>query len=182
MIGAAKCLRDISIRYPLGRKKQREHAMSSTSWKIKNSSRSKLCFRLRGLIVPILATFMCVFHSSLQASDKTLQQVLCSFYDNVYEGANKTIASIEAEGPPDNSAPRGTNRHLMVLNERILQLMVIQQMLAHGCQIPKTTSSGDGYFKDAFECETERIRGNIGAPACDQNNWKSIFDDLEHFQ
>ena len=125
---------------------------------------------------------MCVVGSSSHATEKTPQQVLCDVYNNVYEGANKTIASVEAEGTFDNSAPRETNRQLKVLNERILQLIVIQQMHAHGCKIPKTTSSGVGYTVDATKCSTERIMGNIGAPECDQTNWKSILDDLEHFQ
>lgn len=150
--------------------------MSLTSWTIENSSRPKSYCRLRGLVVPILATFMCVVSSSLQASEKTTQQALCGVYDSVYEGANKTIASVKAGGTFDNSAPRESNRELKVLNERILQLMVIQQMQAHGCQIPKTTSSGVGYMIDALKCATERIKGNVNASECDQRNWKNILD------
>ena len=152
------------------------------SWTFENSSRPILEFRPRDLIVAALAAFVCTASSSLQASEKTPQEVLCDVYDNFWDGANKTMASVEAEGTFDDSAPRESMRQLKVLNERILQLIVIHQMQAHGCQTPKTISSGIGYMIDAARCETERSKGNVGAPECDQANWKSILGDLEHFR
>ena len=107
---------------------------------------------------------------------------LCEVYSDSYEGANQNIANIEAPGHSDDSAPRETNRQLQTLNERIVQMILIQQMEAHGCKIPKMISSGVGYIIEAQECYLERLKGSFDSEECDTNNWKSILQDLEHFK
>ena len=109
------------------------------------------------------------------SEDKPPRQSLCGIYENIYEGANKEMALISGEGTFDNSAPRETNRQLKILNERVLQLIVISQMQAHGCAIPKIPSDGDiGYTIHAIECHTERMKGNFNSSKCDKSSWKRI--------
>lgn len=154
----------------------------SFSQTIENSNGPTAYFRLGAFTTLVSALLVCFFGSSLQASEKTPQQVLCEVYDRTYDGANKSIASIEAEGISDNSAPRESNRQLKILNERVQQLIVVQQMQAYGCKVPKATSSGVGYMIHAVECSTEQIKGNFNSITCDRSNWKSILDEVEHVQ
>ncbi len=103
---------------------------------------------------------------------------LCEAYNNTYTEANKNLAMITADGISDNSAPRETNRQLETLNQRTLQLMLIQQMEAHGCRVPKLISTGGGYLGNALACSLK----SYDSPECDRQKWKSSRDDLEHFK
>lgn len=133
--------------------------------------------------VTILIAIVGLCSSSFaDTSKKSSSLTLCEAYNNTYEGANKSMASIKAEGYGDNSAIRATTRHLRMLNERMLQVIVIQQMKAHGCSIPKITSGGVGYLTHALECQTEKIKGRVASPECDTSKWKNILSDLKHFQ
>lgn len=156
--------------------------MCFSSWVVEGLSEPTSRLKLRKLVVSVVVAFMSTAAPTALASNKTPQQVLCEVYENVYENANKSIASIDVKGIADNSAPRESNRQLKMLNERILQLIVIQQMQAHGCKVPKAISTGAGYMTDAVKCRTEQLKGNVSAPECDQTKWNSSFDDLEHFQ
>ena len=57
----------------------------------------------------------CLCGMATSASSLTL----CEVYTNVYNGANKRMALIDAGGIGDSSAPRETNRQLEILNERL---------------------------------------------------------------
>lgn len=142
----------------------------------------QLVFKLRFLQLFGAAISIFVIASFSYASEMPLQEALCEVYNKTYRGANKAIASTEAEGLGDNSAPRESNRQLRILNERIQQLIVIQQMHAHGCTVPKVISSGIGYKIHAMECQLEIITGNANATECDKSNWISVLESLEHFQ
>ncbi|MBC6437096.1 MAG: hypothetical protein GDA52_02900 [Rhodobacteraceae bacterium] len=98
-------------------------------------------------------------------------ETLCEVYANTYDGANQTMASIEAGGIFDDSAPRETMRQLQMLNERLLQLLLMQQMEYHGCDLPKIPSGAIGYMVDAMKCANERLLGNGESPECDREEW-----------
>ena len=117
---------------------------------------------------------MATFYTAAGADEK-----LCEVYAGEYDGANREMARIVAEGILDNSAPRETARQLELLNERLLQLITMQQMEFHGCDLPKIPSGSAGYFISALNCKT---KGEIGSPECDTGKWKSTLGHLEHFQ
>ena len=97
---------------------------------------------IRLLSAPLfLALSIAVFVSPTVArsQDTSPQQRLCEV-----DGANKELAAIGVEGIFDDSAPRETNRQTRMLNQRIFQLVLIFQMQAHDCDIPKLPSSGTG--------------------------------------
>ena len=124
------------------------------------------------------------------SEDKSPRQRLCDIYKHHYDGANKEMASILAEGTGDDSAHRETNRQLKILNERVLQLIVIFQMQAHECSIPKMLSYSTN---QGYDCQFERMKGNFDM--CDQylqgfiKQFLEQYDDsyseiegLEHFR
>ena len=121
---------------------------------------------------------MAIFYTAAWAADEKL----CEVYVGEYDGANKEMALIEVGGIADNSAPRETNRQLALLNERLLQLITMQQMEFHGCDLPKIPSGRTGYVVDAFICQGARVGGEIDSPECDTGKWKNILGDAEHFQ
>ena len=125
-----------------------------------------------------------VFVSSTVANsqDTSSQQRLCEVYGNLYDGANQELAAIHVEGISDDSAHRETNRQTRMLNQRIYQLILIFQMQAHKCDIPKLPSDGIGYMVDAVECQTEWIKGNSEHPECDRSKWTDITKNLDHFR
>lgn len=135
-------------------------------------------------IVLFFALSASVFVSSTVAKSQDMlpRQRLCEVYGNLYDGANKELAAIEVEGIGDDSAHRETNRQTRMLNQRIFQFILIFQMQAHECDIPKLPSGGMGYMVDAVECQTELIRGNSGRPECDQSKWTDTRNNLEHFR
>lgn len=94
----------------------------------------------------------------------------CAFYENAYISSNKHLSSIWADGIGDDSAPRETNRQLKALNERMEQLIVIQQMQAIGCKLPEQTSSHWHYLSPALDCELER---DLESPKCNRDTWTS---------
>lgn len=86
-------------------------------------------------------------------------------------------------GIGDDSAPRETYRQLQLLNERILQLITLQQMNVHGCDIPKKASSEIEYLFPAMKCRGILIEGGSEySPECDSSKWKSSFENAEHFK
>ena len=107
---------------------------------------------------------------------------LCEVYQNVYDRANKEISSAVAKGIGDNSAPRATLREMRVLNERMLQMITLEQMHFHGCNLPKKTSSKIEYITPAINCETARLKGKSGALECESSKWESVFEGIEHFK
>lgn len=128
---------------------------------------------LRGLTVWCVVVITTFVDFSAHASDNALEEKLCEVYNSHYEGANKTMASIITEGAFDDSVPRDLSRQIRLLNERVVQLILIQQMQAHGCRIPKSISGGYGYFIDATQCRLQQLQGNSDAVQCDQSKWQS---------
>ena len=91
-----------------------------------------------------LALSIAVSPTVAKSQDTSPRQRLCEVYGNLYDGANQKLAAIDAEGTGDDSAPRETNRQTRMLNRRIFQLVLIFQMQAHDCDIPKLPGSGTG--------------------------------------
>ena len=116
------------------------------------------------------------------SNGKSQQRTLCGVYDNIYESANKNMASIFSEGIIDDSAPRETNRQLRILNERMLQIIVLFQMQAHGCAIQKMPSIIAGYVLQAAKCQTEMSKGNFDSPKCDRDSWENNWKNPEDSQ
>ena len=99
------------------------------------------------------------------------EETACANFAHVYEESNKAIGASVARSLSDNSAPRQTNRELEIINERLQQLIVLQQMRAYGCRFPTETSGGGAYLMKALECETAMLRGRQDAPECDRDKW-----------
>ena len=99
------------------------------------------------------------------------EEAACANFAHAYEASNKAIGTIIAQGLTDNSAPRQTNRELGMINERLQQPIVLQQMRAYGCRFPTETSSGGAYLLKAMKCENEMLKGRRDAPECDQDKW-----------
>ena len=135
---------------------------------------------LSKLLLFVLAIGVIVSPTVAKTQDTSPQQRLCEIYENLYDGANKKLAAIAAEGILDDSAPRETNRQTRALNQRIFQLILIFQMQAHKCDIPKFPSSGTGYMADALECQTRLMFGPSEHPDCDRSKWTYIQNDLEN--
>ena len=129
-----------------------------------------------------LALSIAVSPTVARSQDTSPRQRLCEVYGNLYDGANQKLAAIDAEGTGDDSAPRETNRQTRMLNQRIFQLILIFQMQAHDCDIPKLPSSGTGYTINAMQCRTELMRGNSGRPECDRTKWIDTRKNLDHFR
>ena len=117
-----------------------------------------------------------------KSQDTSPRERLCDVYGNLYDGGNKELAAIAAEGIFDDSAPHETNRQTRALNQRIFQLILIFQMQAHECDIPKLPSSEIGYMADASECQTHLTFGPSEHPDCDRSKWIGILSNLEHFR
>ena len=103
-----------------------------------------------------------------------VKHLLCETYEKLYTNANKGLALIYERGIGDDSAPRASKRQLEMLNERIYQLILIEQMQAHGCGIPKKPSSDLEFWSSALECE-EASKEEREAQ-CDITNWKSVYE------
>ena len=129
-----------------------------------------------------LALSIAVSPTVAKSQDTSPRQRLCEVYGDLYDGANKELAEIDVEGIGDDSAHRETNRQTRMLNQRIFQLILIFQIQAHDCDIPKLPSSGTGYTINAMECRTELMRGNSGRPECDRSEWTDIGKNLDHFR
>ena len=99
------------------------------------------------------------------------EEAACANFAHVYEESNKAIGAIFAGSLGDTSAPRQTNRELEIINERLQQLIVLQQMRAYGCRFPTETSGGGAYLMKAVECETAMLKGRRDAPECDRDKW-----------
>ena len=98
----------------------------------------------------------------------------CTFYENAYVNGNKQLSMISAKGFLDNSAPRETNRQLQALNEKIGQLIIIQQMQDIGCNLPEQTSSADYYGAIALACT---LGNKSKSPECDPETWSFTADE-----
>ena len=92
---------------------------------------------------------------------------LCRIYANVYDDSNKELSSVHAQGLFDDSAPRATYRELQALNAKTTQLIVLQQMEAYGCDIPKEVSSHIHYQAPAMACHI----GGYDSERCDKDTW-----------
>ena len=99
------------------------------------------------------------------------EEAACAKFAVVYEESNKAIGAIFAGGLGDTSAPRQTNRELEIINERLRQLIVLQQMRAYGCRFPTEASGGGAYLMKGVGCETARLKGRRDAPECDRDKW-----------
>ncbi|MBC6404132.1 MAG: hypothetical protein GDA41_00110 [Rhodospirillales bacterium] len=142
--------------------------------------------------LPVFTILLCSLFGSVAHSETPL----CETYEELYTNANKELASIyaggiadnsaprasnwlnplgkRAGGIADNSAPRASNRQLEMLNERIYQLILIEQMQAHGCDIPKKPSSDLEFWSSALECE-EASKEEREA-LCNRANWQSGYE------
>lgn len=132
-------------------------------------------------LIGILSAIVAVCFT-LPAYAESIQDRLCEVYSDLYEGANKELASIAVSGIGDDSAPRETNRQLKKLNERIFQLITVTQMQFHGCTVPKVPSSDIAYIIDAIECSTSRLTEGLDTPECDRSSWTNTLEDHEIYQ
>ena len=98
-------------------------------------------------------------------------EAACAKFTQAYEASNKAIGASIAQSLGDSSAPRQTNRELEIINERLRQLIVLQQMHAYGCRFPTETSGGGAYLMQAIKCQTEMLKGRRDAPECDRDKW-----------
>lgn len=137
---------------------------------------------LSALLFLALSIGVIVSPTVAKSQDTSPQQRLCEVFENLYDGANKQLGAIFVEGFSDDSAPRETNRQIRMLNQRLFQLILIFQMQAYECDVPKHPSDGMGYYVDAMECSTERIKGNLEHPECDRSEWTDTRDNLDHFR
>lgn len=103
-------------------------------------------------------------------------RALCETYKGFYESGIKQIGLADAEGIGDSSVPRATVRELKQIRIQLSQLILLQQMNAHGCDIPKTPSNLSIYPVNVMGCGTEYIAGNYDSPKCDTDTWKKLRD------
>ena len=104
-------------------------------------------------------------------SEVRADEVACAKFAQAYEASNKTIGASFAQSLGDSSAPRQTNRELEVINQRLRQLIVLQQMRAYGCRFPTEISDGGAYLMQALKCQSEMLKGRRDAPECDRDKW-----------
>ena len=109
----------------------------------------------------LVVLFLSFFLLGTSASHALFEdKELCKIYENIFIGGNKSIAQISVDGVGDNSAVRENSRQLKALNERIVQLITIEQMKAHNCKIPKTTSREGHFLAEALECSTAKTKAD----------------------
>jgi len=106
--------------------------------------------------------------------------LLCQEYERLYTEANKNLASIYVRGWGDDSAPRESSRQLEMLNERIFQLLLVEQMQSHGCSIPKKPSTFSEFLSSAFACQFSSKEDRKAK--CDSDGWSSTYDGAEIYK
>jgi len=87
----------------------------------------------------------------------------------------KELASIEAAGVADDSAPRATYRAIETSNELTKAQLTLTLMQASGCSLPAGAPSSVTYLTAALTCATDRFKDNQPA-SCDRSSWKPITD------
>lgn len=122
---------------------------------------------IRGLACVVV--LICLSVNQSIAQDKTL----CETYDDKYKYNIKEMALIHfADGYGDDSAPRATNRELKQIHIQLNQLILLQQMNAYGCDIPKMPSDRNLYFLEGFECGIKQSKGDAQSKKCDLLTWE----------
>ena len=99
------------------------------------------------------------------------EEAVCGKLAQAYEDSNKAIGAIIARGLGDDSAVRQTNRELETVNERLQQIITLQQMAAYKCRFPIDASSGGAYLMQAVKCRTARLQGQDNPPDCARSKW-----------
>jgi hypothetical protein len=112
---------------------------------------------MRGCFLTLAFGFVASFQLA------SAQAPTCATMLSEFEDANKELSVIMSDGIADNSAPRETNRQLKELNQRFIQSMIIDRMLAMKCTLPTQLSSPKYYMLPALECETASTKAMSAA-------------------
>lgn len=114
----------------------------------------------------LLFVALCLSPASAVSDD------LCEKYANGFDTANKKMAQLAVDGLGDNSAPRASLNQMRRLDWRMFQLILIHQMRAQDCDIPKALSGGDPYMTEALKCANKKLERKYDAPECNMAKWE----------
>jgi hypothetical protein len=90
-----------------------------------------------------------------------------------FNKAEQSMASTDAEGVLDNSAPRATLRAVEISNFMATATAALQLMQARSCPLPDHAPTPNTYFMSALSCKTDQGAGKKDTPACDRKTWKA---------
>lgn len=103
---------------------------------------------------------------------------LCAWYERTFDFSNMEMAYVDSKIPiVDSKIPSASDMEVRILNERIKQLITLQQMTAHGCELPKKISSKSEYSDSAKRCLADISNKRNLFPNCDRTKWKSKYEN-----
>ena len=96
----------------------------------------------------------------------------CAKLATAYDFEDRRIALTGVEGQMDDSAVRGTEREIKILNWRVEKLMLIELMRAQSCPVPSSVTGDVEYMGKAVACVAAKVnRAVIDAPECRILDW-----------
>ena len=139
--------------------------------------------------IPALITAATLFAASPMFPQDGAPKDACSGLADAIEHSLKIIASEDAEGIGDNSAPRATLSELKMNNQLLLISVHLQLMRDNGCAKRKEPVRPGAYMLPALECKNAMLQMRLGREvpkleggalplACDMSKWKSLSAEI----
>ena len=112
----------------------------------------------------------------------------CEAFDNAIENALKLVASENARGIGDSSAPRATLQEIKINNQLQLVSVNLQLRRDYGCPTFKGPILEGRYLQPALECQNDLLSMRLGREVpkaagsalpltCDMATWKPTGSD-----